>query len=42
MLSKKASLREKFKVDKINGKLPKIAIEVHANVEKRNVCCKFK
>jgi len=42
ILSKKASLKVKFRDDKIKGRLPKIAIDNHAKVENKNVCCKFK
>ena len=42
MLSKNASLIEKFIVDKRKGILPNIAIASQAKVEKINVCCKFK
>ena len=41
MLSKKASLKDKFIVESIKGKLPNKAIDIQANVENKNVCCKF-
>ena len=41
ILSKKASLIEKFKFENIKGIEPKTAIAIHARVEKRKVCFKF-
>tara|TARA_X000001036_G_C20599838_1_gene774466 strand:- start:971 stop:1207 length:237 start_codon:yes stop_codon:yes gene_type:complete len=41
ILSKKASLKEKFKLESIKGIEPKIAIAIHASVEKRKVCLRF-
>tara|TARA_A100001011_G_scaffold386326_1_gene461913 strand:+ start:1116 stop:1268 length:153 start_codon:yes stop_codon:yes gene_type:complete len=38
ILSKNASLKERFKLDKIKGIDPKIATVIHAKVENRKVC----
>tara|TARA_A100001011_G_C14123179_1_gene762156 strand:- start:26 stop:226 length:201 start_codon:yes stop_codon:yes gene_type:complete len=38
ILSKKASLNDKFNDDKTNGILPKTAIETQVKVENRKVC----
>jgi len=42
MLSKNASLKERFNADNKKGILPKIATISHAIVENKKVCCKFK
>ena len=41
ILSKNASLNEKFWADSKNGKLPKAATITHAKDENKNVCLKF-
>jgi hypothetical protein len=41
ILSKKASLNVRFRFEKINGILPKIAIANHAKVENKKVCCRL-
>jgi len=41
MLSKKASMYDKLRLDNKNGIHPKIAILNHDKVVKRNACCKF-
>ena len=41
ILSKKASLNENVWLDKINGKLPKVATVTQARVENRKVCLRF-
>ena len=41
ILSKKDSLKERFKLESKKGILPKRAILIHASDEKRNACFKF-
>jgi len=41
MLSKNESLIEKSISERMNGKAPKPAIEIHAKVENKNVCLRF-
>ena len=41
MLSKKASINDKLRLDNKNGKLPKMAILNHDRVVKRKACCRF-
>ena len=38
ILSKKASLKDNFKLESINGKLPNIAMLTHANTENKKAC----
>ena len=41
MLSKKASTKDKSRLESKNGKHPKIAILSHDKVVRRKTCCKF-
>ena len=41
MLSKKASTKDKSRLESKNGKHPKIAIPNHDKVVRRKTCCKF-
>ena len=41
MLSKKASTKDRFRLESKNGKHPKIAILNHDKVVRRKTCCKF-
>jgi hypothetical protein len=41
MLSKKASLKLKFILEKINGNDPNAATLIHDKDVKRNACCKL-
>ena len=41
MLSKKESIKVKLRLEKINGKQPKIAILSQESVVNRKACCKF-
>jgi len=41
ILSKNESLIEKLISERIKGRAPKPAIEIHAKVENKNVCLRF-
>ena len=41
ILSKKDSLKERFKLESMKGILPKRAILIHASDENRNACLRF-
>jgi len=41
ILSKKESTKVKLRLEKMNGKQPKIAILSHESVVRRKACCKF-